>query len=170
MSKMRLLFVACAMLAVTAVAAVAAEPAAAVPGKEDLSLLLQTIRSNRKAFVSVNLALTPDEAAKFWPLYDEYQKELTPYGDRLASIVDEYIASFRTLSNEKALELIKGYNEAEAGRLQVRRSFIDRFAAVVPGRTVARFYQIENKIDAVLRYDLAATIPVVEQKAEAPAN
>ena len=57
---------------------------------------------------------------------------------------------------------------AEADRLQVRRAYLGEFAKILPGRTVARFYQIENKMDAVLRYDLAGAIPVVETASGAP--
>jgi hypothetical protein len=117
--------------------------------------------------VSVNLALTPEEAEKFWPIYDRYQAELNPIGDRMAAIVDEYIKTYQTLSNDKALELIKGYIDAQTDRSKVQRTYVDEFAKVLPGRAVARFYQIENKMDAVVRYDLAATIPVVEQQAGA---
>ena len=131
-------------------------------------ILLDTIRANRKALVAVNLDLSTEEAGKFWPLYDRYQKEISPIGDRVVAIVDDYSATFRDLSNDKALQLMEGYLAAEAERLQVRRSYLAEFKKILPGRTVARFYQIENKMDAVLRYDLAATIPVVDEKAATP--
>jgi hypothetical protein len=133
-------------------------------------VLLDTIRANRKALVGVNLALSPEEAAKFWPLYDRYQREINAIGDRVISIVDDYTASFRDLSNDKALQLMESYLAAEAERLEVRRSYLAEFAKILPGRTVARFYQIENKMDAVLRYELAATIPVVDEKRGTPAK
>jgi hypothetical protein len=69
-----------------------------------------------------------------------------------------------------ALQLMESYLAAEAERIQVRRTYLAEFKKILPGRTVARFYQIENKMDAVLRYDLAATIPVVDEKRGAPAN
>jgi hypothetical protein len=163
-----LALLAAAVLATTPAPARTAEPAAATPEKSELATLVQTIRANRRALIGVNLALNEADAAKFWPLYDEYEKALAPIGDRMAKLVEQYIASFATLSNDDALQLIKAYGDNDLARMQVRRSFIDRFAEILPGRTVARFYQIENKMDAVLRYDLAATIPVVEEKAAAP--
>jgi len=137
----------------------AADVAQAQPG-----VLLDTIRANRKALVAVNLDLSPEEADKFWPLYDRYQKESSAIGDRVVAIVDDYTASFRDLSNDKAQKLMEDYLAAEAERLQVRRAYLGEFTKILPGRTVARFYQIENKMDAVLRYELAATIPVVDEK------
>jgi hypothetical protein len=148
----------------------AAEPGSTQVAEADLPMLLQTIRANRKALVAVNLKLSDEEAAKFWPLYDRYHEELDPSGDRMAAIIEDYAANFRTLSNEKALQLIDAYGAAEADRLKVRRAFIPEFAKILPGRTVARFYQLENKFDAVIRYDLAATIPVVDEDSGAPAK
>jgi hypothetical protein len=148
----------------------AADTGAADAPQAEPGILLDTIRANRKALVAVNLELSPEEANEFWPLYDRYQKEISATGDRVVAIVDEYTATFRDLSNEKALQLMESYLAAEAERLQVRRSYLGEFAKVLPGRTLARFYQVENKMDAVLRYDLAAAIPVVDEKRGAPAK
>jgi hypothetical protein len=148
----------------------AAEAVAEEAPQAEPQVLLDAIRSNRKALVAVNLALGPEESAKFWPLYDRYQAEISAIGDRVLAIVEEYSASFRTLSNDKALELMERYLAAEAERNQVRRTYLPEFAKILPGRTVARFYQIENKMDAVMRYDLASTIPVVDEKSDAAAK
>jgi hypothetical protein len=150
--------------------AYAADTGAAAVAQSQPSVLLDAIRANRKALVAVNLDLSPEEAGKFWPVYDRYQKEISAIGDRVLSIVDEYTAGFRDLSNDKAMQLMENYLAAEAERLQVRRTYLPEFAKILPGRTVARFYQIENKMDAVLRYDMAAAIPVVDEKRGAPAK
>ena len=113
--------------------------------------------------VAVNLRLTDEEAARFWPVYDRYQQDLAGVQDRLVKVIDDYTASFRNLSDEKAMKLVEDYLAAEADRAKVRRDHLAELAKTIPGRKVARFYQIENKMDAVVRYDLAATIPVVEE-------
>lgn len=150
----------------------AAEPAAAAaaePTQADLQVLLNTVRANRRALVSLNLNLTADEAAKFWPLFERYQTEMNAIGDRLLALVEDYAANFATLSNEKALQLMTDYLAVEAERVKVRQAWLPQFAAILPGRTVARFYQLDNKLDALIRFDLAATIPVVDEQAAAPA-
>lgn len=139
---------------------------AAPPGDElaatDLSVLLDAIRANRKAMVAINLQLTDDEAAKFWPVYDRYQKENNAVGDRLVALIADYTASFGNMSDDKAMKLVGEYLDIQADQVKVRQSYVDQFAKVLPGRKVARFYQIENKMDAVIRYNLASTIPVIE--------
>jgi len=139
---------------------------AAAPGragkaaKANLDILRDTIRANRKALVAANLTLSDDEAARFWPLYDRYQTELNAVQDRGVKIIEDYAASFHDLSNDKAMRLAADWLSAEGDRVKVRRTYLDEFAQVLPGRKVVRFYQIENKMDAVLRYDLAAESPV----------
>jgi len=151
--------------------ALRAEPAGGGEATEaSLEVLLDAVRSNRKALVAVNLELTDAEATRFWPVYDRYQTEINGVGDRWLAVIEDYIASFRDLSNDKATKLVEDYLAVEADRVQVRRTFVPDFAAILPGRKLARLYQIENKMDAVIRYDLAARIPVVEEETSAPAK
>jgi len=128
-----------------------------------IEILIDTLRSNKKALVDVNLVLTDDEARAFWPVYDRYQQELAAVQERMAAVIQEYTDNFGKLSDEQAIKLVSDYLSIEQDRMAVRRSYLEPIAAVLPGRKVMRFYQIENKIDAVLRYELASHIPVVEQ-------
>lgn len=149
----------------------AAETGAADDSSETRQdLLLDTIRANRKALVAVNLGLGAEESGRFWPIYERYRQEIDAIGNRMAELIRDYTASFRDLSDEKALKLTETTLALEAERLQVRRMYLPEFASAVGGRKAARFYQIENKMDAVLRYDLAASIPVVDEPDAAPAK
>jgi hypothetical protein len=140
----------------------AATAPGAPPTAEELELLLGTIRSNRQALVETNLGLTPEERARFQPVYARYDEKLRAVQDKLFGVVEEYVSSYRTLGDEKALSLIEAYLDAEEDRAEIRSEHLDDFKAVLPGRKVARFYQIENKMDALLRYELASRIPVIE--------
>jgi hypothetical protein len=170
MSRTRLLLAAVLAGVLSSVAVEAADTGAADAPQARPEVLLDAVRANRKALVAVNLELSAEEADRFWPLYDRYQKEIAVSGDRVAAIIEDYSRSFSDLSNDEALKLMEAYLAAEAERLQVRRAYLGEFAKVLPGRTVTRFYQIENKMDAVLRYDLAATIPVADENPGDPAK
>jgi hypothetical protein len=170
MSTIRLLLAAVVVLGLSAATLRAAQPRKGPAAEATLDVLLDAVRSNRKALVAVNLKLTDDEAAKFWPVYDRYQNEINALGDRLVGLIQDYTANFSDLSNDKAMKLVDDYLAIEADRVKVKRAYVDEFAKAVPGRKLARFYQIENKIDAVMRYDLASTIPVVEEEHGAPAK
>jgi len=168
MTSTRLLLAAILAVVVSTGVAHAADKVAAAP-QSDQSILLDTIRANRKAFVAVNLGLSDEQAAKFWPLYDKYQTELNAIGDRMIAIVDDYSKSYGDLADDKAVKLMNDYLTAEADRVTLRSRYLPEFTKILPGRTVARFYQIENKMDAVIRYELAAAVPVVDEK-PAPAK
>lgn len=144
-------------------AAVAAPVRAADEPEASLETLVETLRSNRKALVAANLELDATEAAAFWPVYEKYQAELATVQDRLAQVIQDYTTNFATMTDAKALELVDAYLAAEVERAKIRQSYRDPIAKALPGRKVMRFYQIENKADAVLRFELAKTIPVIGQ-------
>jgi hypothetical protein len=152
------------LLAAAWILALSPTPGRAGEAREaDIDILRDTIRANKKALVAANLRLTDDEAKKFWPVYDRYQSELTGVNDRLIKLIEDYAANFRDLSDEKAMKLAEEYLSVEEDRAKVRRSYLSEIVKTLPGRKVARFYQIENKMDAVLHYDLAKGIPVIEE-------
>jgi hypothetical protein len=129
----------------------------------DTEVLLETIRSNRKALVEVNLGLSEEEGKKFWPVYDKYQAQMNVLQERLVKVIEDYVKNFSKLTDDKALELVTEYLAIEAERVKVKQADLPAFKAAVSGRTVARFYQIENKMDAVVRFKLAEAIPVVDK-------
>jgi hypothetical protein len=131
--------------------------------KADLDILRDTIRANKKALVAVNLTLTDAEAAQFWPVYERYEKDLKGVNDRVVALIEDYTTHYQSLSDDHARKLAEDYLTVEEDRAKVRRTYLADFAKALPGKKVARFYQIENKMDAVIRYDLAAQIPVVEE-------
>jgi len=142
-------------------------PAAAGEGGEadeaNLEILVTTIEANKKALVAVNLELGDAEAKAFWPVYDRYESELSSVNNRFAAVIDEYTKSFGSMSDEKARQLVKDYLAVERERADLREKYLEAFSDALPGRTLARFYQIENKIQAIVRYQLAREIPVIEQ-------
>ena len=74
------------------------------------------------------------------------------------------------MTDDKAMKILDEYLNIEAERVKVKRSYVEQFAKALPGRKVGRFYQIENKMDAVIRYEMAKTIPVVEEESTPPAK
>ncbi|MCC6848439.1 MAG: hypothetical protein IT294_08060 [Deltaproteobacteria bacterium] len=150
---------------VALLAALVAAPAfaAGAAADADLDVLRDAIRANRKALVAASLTLTEAEATQFWPLYDRYEAELKGVTDRLVKVIQDYTSHYAELTDAKAGTLAADYLAIEEDRAKVRRTYFGDFSKVLPGKKAARFYQIENKMDAVIRYDLARTIPVVEE-------
>lgn len=170
MSKIRVLLVSALILGLFTASAPAATAASGESEEASVDVLVSAIRANRKALVAVNLKMTDDEAAKFWPVYDSYQKEMNALGDRLVALLGDYGKSFHDMTDDKAMKILDEYLNIEAERVKVKRSYVEQFAKALPGRKVGRFYQIENKMDAVIRYEMAKTIPVVEEESTPPAK
>ncbi len=139
-------------------------PAAAGEAEEaSLEILVATIQANEKALVAVNLDLEDAEAKEFWPIYDRYQGDLKSVRDRFVKLIENYTANFATMSDDEARRILEDFLALERERAEVREEYLKPFSKALPGRKVVRFYQIENKIQAVLRYRLARDIPVIEQ-------
>jgi hypothetical protein len=146
-----------------AVAALLALPAAAQTAS-DMQILAEKIKADKKLVVAANMQLTEEEAKGFWPVYDAYQKDLAGINKRLAGVIRNYADVYNkgAVTDESAKKLMNDYLAVEDSELKLRRSYVPRLEKVVPGVKVARYLQIENKIRAIIRYELAAQIPLVE--------
>ena len=128
----------------------------------NMEILKQKVRADKKLVVAANMNLTEAEGKTFWPIYDSYQKELQAINDRLAKTVVAYADAYnnKTLTDASAKQLIDEAIAIEEAEAKLRRTYLPRFSAGLPAVKVARYYQIENKIRAALRYDLATGIPL----------
>jgi hypothetical protein len=138
----------------------AAGAARAQTVKETLEVTRQAIESQRRVLVSGALPLTDAEGDAFWPLYDAYEKERRPLDEQANKLVADFLAAAATLTDAQARAMLDKALKVDESRLRVRREFMERMEKAIPPRKLARFYQIDNKLDAVVRADLAKQIPL----------
>jgi hypothetical protein len=143
--------------------ALCASPALAQTVQQRLDLTREAVENQRRILVSGSLRLSEAEAKAFWPLYDDYEKERKPLDTRANKLVSDFLAAAGGMSDAQARAMLDEAFRIEEARTKVRRTWYDRMAKAIRARELARFYQIENKMDAVIRYDLASEIPVVER-------
>jgi hypothetical protein len=129
---------------------------------DNMQLVREKIQTDKKLFIAQNMNLTESEAKVFWPVYENYQKNLAKLVDKTVKLVENYAANYQTMTEEAAKELINGYLAIEGERVTLMQSFLPKFRKVLPEKKVARYYQLENKIDAVVNYGLARQIPLVK--------
>jgi len=146
-----------------AVAFLLALPAAAQTAS-DMQILAQKIKADKKLVVAANMQLTEDEAKGFWPVYDAYQKDLQGINQRLLGTIKSYADAYNKgpVSDETAKKLINEAIAIEEAEVKLKRSYLPKLEKAIPGMKVARYLQIENKVRAVIRYELAAQIPLVQ--------
>jgi len=156
-----------ALLSVTAlVVAIAAFPLPALTqGKlaDDMQILLEKIKVDKKLLVEANMELTESEAKGFWPVYEQYQKDLAAINQRILNLIESYAADYResTLTDEKAKKLVDELIAIEQAEAGLKTSSVPKLRKVLPEKKVARYLQIENKIRAAVKYELAAQVPLV---------
>ena len=148
-----------------AVATCLAAPALAQTGATtNMEILRQKIKADKKLVVAENLQLTDAEGAAFWPVYDAYQKDLQAINQRLTKAILAYADAYKKgpITNEVAKTLLDEFMAIDDAEAKLRSTSTPKILAVLPAAKAARYVQIENKIRAVVRYELAAGIPLVE--------
>lgn len=130
----------------------------------NMEILRQKITTDKKLLVATNMNLTEAEAKAFWPVYDAYQEELQQINERLAKVINDYAIAFNkgAVLNDTAIQLIDEAIAVEMAEANLKRKYVSKLSDALPGAKVARYIQIENKIRAIIRYELADLIPLVE--------
>ena len=134
------------------------------PSDTNMQILRDKIKADKKLLVAANMQLTDAEAKRFWPVYDAYQIDLQAINERLAKAILVYADGYKknTLTDEQAKKLIADALAIEGSEVKLRQRYAGKLEKVLPGKKVARYLQIESKIRAAVRYELAAGIPLVE--------
>lgn len=129
---------------------------------QDIQLLRKDLRSEKKQIVAVNMLLTEAEAQKFWPVYDEYTAEAVKINDARLSVIKEYAANYEKLSDAQAEVLVKRWTDTDESAVQLRTKYLPIFQKVLPGKKVARFFQIDRRIGSIMDLQMASEIPLVQ--------
>jgi hypothetical protein len=131
----------------------------------NMEILKEKIKADKKLVVATNMNLTDAEAKNFWPLYDGYQKELEQINQRLLVTVKGYADAFNAgkgeISDDTAKKLMTEALAVEESEVKLRQSYAAKLGKVLPATKAARYLQIENKIRAIVKFELAAQIPLV---------
>jgi polyhydroxyalkanoate synthesis regulator phasin len=157
-----------ALLSVTALMVViAAFPVPALSQEkpaDNMQILRDKIKADKKLLVSENLNLTESEAKGFWPVYEEYQKDLAAINRRIVNLIKSYAEDYNanTLTDEKAKKLTDELVAIGKAEADLQAASVPKLSKVLPPKKVARYLQIENKIRAVVKYELAKAVPLVE--------
>jgi hypothetical protein len=159
-----------ALIVCVAVGVMAAATEKAQPTETDPAACLEVciqflrtdIQAGKAALVAENLVLTEGEAQAFWPEYRKYNAAMASINDALVAALKEYGAAEGMLSNEKASDLLGRWFDIQERKLRLRRDYAKSFGKILPAAKVARFFQIDNRIDLMLQVQLASALPMLE--------
>lgn len=147
-------------LALTLIIAFSGLTAAQDKAADNMELVKQKIRTDKKLFVAENMQLTEAQGKAFWPVYESYQADNEKLIVRSVKLIENFAMNYETMSDDTAKKLIEEWFAIDADELKLRQSYLPKFRKVLPEVKVARYFQIENKIDAVNSYVMAAKIPL----------
>lgn len=129
---------------------------------DNMEVLREKVRADKKLVVAAALDLTESEATRFWPVYNAYQSEMITHYDRVLRFIESYASVYGAMTDESAAKLLTDFLALETNHINVMKNYVPRFNGVLPATKVARLYQVENKIRALVNYELAREIPLVK--------
>lgn len=131
---------------------------------DNMQIMMEKVKADKKAVVAQNMGLTEGEAKGFWPIYDAYQHDLAGINQRLIDLIKTYANAYNanTLTDDQAQSLLANLIAIQESEVALQKTYIPKLSKVLPGKKVARYIQIENKIRAGVKYQLANGIPLAQ--------
>jgi hypothetical protein len=129
---------------------------------DNMQVVVEKVRADKKLLVAENMQLTETEAKAFWPVYDQYQDELFLLRTRTLKLINDFADAYEKMTNETAKKLMDEFMTIDSLGPKLRLAYLPKFRKVLPEVKVVRYYQIENKIQAALFYEFAANIPLMK--------
>ena len=148
--------------AVVALFMPAALPLMAEEKPGSMEELRDAIKADKKAFIEKYMELTQAEAKEFWPYYNSYQFDLQKINDRLIKLIDDYAQNYNNLSDQDAVKMVNEYLIIEQDQVKQKELYFRTLRKTLPAKKVTRFLQLENKIRALVQYELAARVPLIK--------
>jgi len=129
---------------------------------DNMQVLREKLQADKKLLIAQNMALTESEAEKFWPAYDAFQQDLTEINRQMAGLIQTYAENSENLADADAEKMVNEFIAIQEARADLYKSHLSKFKDVLPMKKVARYYQLENKINAAVTYGLAEQIPLIQ--------
>lgn len=127
--------------------------------EKSTDLSLAQIQADRKAIVNEVVAPAPQQEEAFWQTYWEYRGRISRLTDRIVELIEQYEASYAAVDDGTAMAMVDEILAIQTEQVEIKREYVKKFQKILIPKQVVRWYQIENKLDAVLRAEMAVSIP-----------
>jgi hypothetical protein len=129
--------------------------------RDEVELTRSEVQSRRQEIVKELMELTPQESEAFWPVYRDYQRDAAELGDQRVTLIETYFANADNLTEKQADQLLKDAFKLRQNQLNLQKKYVGKYRKVLPAVKVARLYQIENALDAIISANLQASMPMI---------
>ncbi len=120
------------------------------------------LKTEKKAIVADNMELTEAESTVFWPLYNEFNEKKYELNTKVYQLIVKYADKYETLTDEESVELWKENMKLKNELNKLNATYFKKFVKILSGKKAVKYFQIESKIDAMVKYELADQIPLVK--------
>jgi len=127
-----------------------------------VGLLREDVQKQKVAITSQIMQFTPEQAAVFWPIYNDYTKELSALGDLRLQGIKEYAANYNSLSDQKATELANMRLEYEEKLLALKKKYFEKLSKALTPKLAVRFFQVENQLLDLIDLQISSNLPIVQ--------
>ncbi len=128
-----------------------------------LELLKSDIKTQKKLIIAEVMELSEQEASLFWPLYNEFEFELSKLQDAQFAVIKDYADNFESLTDAKAKELWLKAVKIREQKQKINKKFFKKMDKVLPSITVVKFFQVNNLVENLIQLQLSSSIPFVEK-------
>ena len=129
-----------------------------------IQMLKEDIQGVSRQIVAENLSLTEDQANKFWPIYDEYDAAYDKLVDERVKVIEEYIMNYYGIDDEVGKDLISKSFDLKYRAIDLQKEYIDKMLEVLPISVVGKFFQIDNRIAAIIDISRMASLPLLREE------
>ena len=127
-----------------------------------IELYRADLKTEKRAIVADVMIFTTAEEEAFWPVYRDFEYELSGINDRVISLIKEYAASHETVTDEQAASMLQEICKIKEERLKLEKSYAKKFAKVISSTKVMRFYQVHNELSMIADLQIGSNIPYVK--------
>jgi hypothetical protein len=127
-----------------------------------IELSRQIVQMRRQEIMRQMMVLTKEESDPFWQLYQEWRSKQQGMGDRRVTLITQLGENSLDLTDAKARPMLDEWMKIQEDDLKLKKEYLNKFRKILPERKVARFFQLESKMDAAVAYDLAGKVLMVE--------
>jgi len=127
-----------------------------------VELMRSDLRTNKRAIVTKAMQMDEAASAKFWPVYAEYETELTKLNDQRVTMIKDYAAAYNSMTDESAKDLIKRGFKLQESRTSLLKKYVGKMSKAVDVKTAARWAQVEHALDSAIDLQIASELPLLQ--------
>lgn len=128
-----------------------------------IEVLKSEIKTDKKAIITETMGFTEQESQAFWPIYNEFEHELSKLSDKRISNIKDFATNYDSLSDKKADELLMNSFSYLEDRLNLNKKYYKKFAEALTPTVAAKYMQLENQIQLILDLSIAANLPLAKK-------